>query len=130
MTLLEYMKIKTNCPNCNDSIYVVMRKNRYGKSLVADCDTCGWRKVSNQEELDLIQPEHPFFEALYGHDPIKEEKQMKKKKEKIKEGKKAKLEEKYYYKFKDPIQKHSRTIPKEDEKFIKKIVLGEEEIDG
>lgn len=117
-------RITIKCPNCQEKVTVRLNANRYGKSLVADCWTCGWRKVAGGKELDFIQPDHPFFEVIYGHNPIEKEKARKKRKEIEKEKNKAELDKKYYEMYKSDSSGHSRRKPWE-EKFIRKKVLEE-----
>lgn len=68
---------------------------------------------------DLLQPGHPRFKEVYGHDPIADAKREAKKKAVGRENEKAGLEEKYWR------MKKEGKIKPWDEKDIKKIVLEE-----
>ena len=105
-------------------IRVRLSANRDGKSLRAECFTCGWRKISGQDELDLLQPDHPFFEAIYGYSPGKDTEERKKRRDREKEKKLEALDNKYRY-------MRSKGILKPwEEATIRKIVLDGGEING
>jgi len=77
----------TKCPNCKRKIRAILKENRWVKWIEIYCADCGYRK--NIENFDLIQPTSPFFQAIYGNDPIALEtrkyKELKRKKENLKD---------------------------------------------
>lgn len=62
-----------NCPNCKRKIKAILKENRWVKWIEVSCEDCGYRK--NIENFDFIQPDSPFFKAVYGNNPIEKQKQ-------------------------------------------------------
>ncbi len=79
-----------DCPNCKRKIKAILRMNRWVKWIAIYCEGCGYR--NNIENLDFIQPDSPFFEAIYGNNPIAKQKMEEKYKKLEKENLKDKRE--------------------------------------
>ena len=56
-----------------------MKSNRWVKWIEIYCSGCKYRE--NVENFDFIQPTSPFFQAIYGNDPIALSKRQRREKE-------------------------------------------------
>ena len=95
--------IRINCPKCFRSnrgeIRVRYGENRFAKWFKGDCSRCDYRLMLKDYEFDLIQPDSPFFEAIYKFNPEREEEKKVKEKEFVEQQRLAKLERKYHDKY-------------------------------
>jgi len=89
------------CGNCNEDFDIRVNKNKHGVRIGGECEQCGWRFKLNQQDIDFIQPNNPFWEIVYGALPEKQYAMNKKKTEWEKEQGKIVLEKKYFERYKD-----------------------------
>jgi hypothetical protein len=80
------------CPNCKAKIKAVLKENRWTKWIEIYCSECDYRKNIHGKDLDYIQPNSPFFEAIYGNDPIELARRERRKEENKKENLKTERE--------------------------------------
>ena len=98
-------KATTICPECGDTVSITFNKNKWVESFKGECD-CGYRFLMKQEEIDMLQPNHPLFDIRYAFNSDYDKNKKLHEYNELK--RKGELEKKYWEERYDPTQRHSR----------------------
>ena len=102
------------CPNCKQKrLEARYGENRWVKWITTECELCGYHNVLKEDDIDLIQPDSPLWEMIYGNNIFEETEKRKKEMAWAEEKRKEQLSAKYDKQFNKPWER----------KFVKEKVL-------